>query len=80
MFNFEGIRILKLWPRGTRGLVHEPGELEAEFLVLLAGRGVEINIKTLFGELEGERPDSFAIVNIVRATKDAPEVGELKIR
>lgn len=46
--------------------------------MFLAHGSVEIDIVAARGELEGERPDDFAIVDIARIAKDAPEVGELE--
>jgi len=46
----------------------------------LAEGGVVIEVEARFGELEGERPDGFVVINVVRLAENAPEVGELEAR
>ena len=46
--------------------------------MFLTHGGVVVDIVAAGGELEGERPDDFVIINIVRVAENAPEVGELE--
>ncbi len=46
--------------------------------MFLTHGGVEVDIIAARGELEGERPDDFVIVNIMGIAENAPEVGELE--
>lgn len=46
--------------------------------MFLAHGGVEVNIVATGGELEGERPDDFVIIDIMGVAEDAPEISELE--
>lgn len=52
--------------------------LKSEFLVLLPNSTIKIKAITTRGELKSERPDGFFVIDIMRLTEDAPEVGELE--
>ncbi len=48
--------------------------------MLLAHGGIVVDVVAAGGELEGERPDDFVVIDVVRIAEDAPEVGELEAR
>lgn len=49
-------------------------------MVFLAHGGIVVDVVAAGGELEGERPDNFVVIDIVRVAEDAPEVGKLEAR
>lgn len=49
-------------------------------MVFLAHGGIVVDVVAAGGELEGERPDDFVVIDVVRIAEDAPEVGELEAR
>ncbi len=46
--------------------------------MFLAHGGIVVDIVAAGGELEGERPDNFVVIDIVRIAENAPEVGKLE--
>ena len=46
--------------------------------MLLAHGGIVVDVVAAGGELEGERPDDFVVIDVVRIAEDAPEVGKLE--